>query len=95
VEHEDAVFVGQGSKSANPFKKPDVDALRCEPDVDGVYREGGWREAAKLLYRDHVIDAGLDPKELRGRDLICVCKPTDPCHADVLLELANGDEDDS
>ena len=26
---------------------------------------------------------------LRGHDLACWCKPTDPCHADVLLEIAN------
>lgn len=27
--------------------------------------------------------------ELRGRDLACWCPPGSPCHADVLLELAN------
>lgn len=32
-----------------------------------------------------------DPTELRGKNLACWCKPGDPCHADVLLELANGD----
>ena len=84
-----AVFVGQGSKWANPFKKPDVDSLRGEPDVEDTYQRGGWREAAKLLYREHIRDAGLDPRELRGKNLICTCKLTDPCHADVLLELAN------
>jgi len=26
---------------------------------------------------------------LRGKDLLCWCKPGTPCHADVLLELAN------
>lgn len=26
---------------------------------------------------------------LRGRDLACWCKPGEPCHADVLLEIAN------
>lgn len=31
-----------------------------------------------------------DPKELRGKNLACWCKPGEPCHADVLLELANG-----
>ena len=86
-----AVYVGQGSRWANPFKKPDVDALRGEPDVDGAYRLGGWREAAKLLYVDHLREAGLDFRELRGMDLICTCKPTEPCHADVLLELASLD----
>lgn len=27
--------------------------------------------------------------ELRGKDLACWCKPGAPCHADVLLEIAN------
>ena len=27
--------------------------------------------------------------ELRGHDLACWCKPGDPCHADVLLRIAN------
>lgn len=31
----------------------------------------------------------LDLSELRGRNLACWCKLGDPCHADVLLELAN------
>lgn len=26
---------------------------------------------------------------LRGKNLACWCKPGDPCHADVLLEIAN------
>ena len=31
--------------------------------------------------------------ELRGKNLACWCKPGDPCHADVLLELANADDE--
>lgn len=30
--------------------------------------------------------------ELRGRDLACWCPLDQPCHADVLLELANNDD---
>jgi hypothetical protein len=85
----DAVFVGPGTKWANPFKKPDVEALRSEPDVEAAYRRGGWRAAASLLYFEHLRDEGLDPSELRGKDLICTCKLTEACHADVLIELAN------
>ncbi|MGE2733815.1 DUF4326 domain-containing protein [Mycolicibacterium vaccae] len=32
--------------------------------------------------------------ELAGRDLACWCPLDDPCHADVLLDLANGPRDD-
>jgi hypothetical protein len=87
------VFVGPGTKWANPFKKPDVDALRSEPDIESAYQRGGWRAAAGLLYREHIKDEGLDLSELRGKDLVCTCKLGDPCHADVLLELANASDD--
>jgi hypothetical protein len=33
--------------------------------------------------------------ELRGCNLACWCKPSDPCHADVLLELANKETADA
>jgi hypothetical protein len=32
---------------------------------------------------------GEDLSELRGKNLACFCKIGEPCHADVLLELAN------
>ena len=38
--------------------------------------------------RKDVIIAALP--RLRGKHLACWCKPGEPCHADVLLELANG-----
>jgi hypothetical protein len=28
-------------------------------------------------------------RELRGKDLACWCRASDPCHADVLLRVAN------
>lgn len=33
-----------------------------------------------------------DPRELRGMDLACWCKLDQPCHADVLIALANAPE---
>jgi hypothetical protein len=32
-------------------------------------------------------------RELAGKDLACWCPLDQPCHADVLLEIANGDPD--
>jgi Domain of unknown function (DUF4326) len=44
-------------------------------------------------YRLHLAKhPELDPRELVGRDLACWCPPGLPCHADVLLELANQSE---
>lgn len=31
----------------------------------------------------------LAPQELKGKDLACWCEPGQPCHADILLKLAN------
>jgi hypothetical protein len=48
------------------------------------------------LYRNDIDLAGrsritteLIRAELAGRDLACWCPPAQPCHADVLLQLAN------
>ena len=35
--------------------------------------------------------ATSDLQSLRGKGLTCWCPPNPPCHADILLELANGD----
>lgn len=86
-----AIYVGPGSKWNNPFRKQDVvSLLSSQPDIAAAYQRGGWKAAAVLLYRDYIREEGLDPTELRGKDLICTCRVSDVCHADVLLELANG-----
>jgi len=45
---------------------------------------------AAILFEKYVVPK-LDLSELRGKNLACWCKPGEPCHADVLLELANKD----
>jgi hypothetical protein len=43
------------------------------------------------LFRDYIKwSRGVDPAWLAGKDLACWCPLDKPCHADVLLELANG-----
>jgi hypothetical protein len=54
----------------------------------------GRREAVRR-YRDDLlagrlrIGVGDVKSELRGRDLACYCPLDEPCHADVLIEVAN------
>jgi len=73
----DAIYVGRPSKWGNPFKIG-IDGTRAE--VIAKYRS---RVLNILMFTDsHFLD------DLRGKDLVCWCKPQ-PCHADVLLELAN------
>lgn len=46
-------------------------------------------------FRDDLLAGRLDVtvddvrRELRGHDLACYCPLDEPCHADVLLEVAN------
>lgn len=46
---------------------------------------------AVAWFETHVAPA-LDVADLRGKDLACWCPLDQPCHADVLLELANQPE---
>jgi hypothetical protein len=86
----DAVDVGPGTKWANPIKRQDVETLlSSEPDIASACKIGGWKAGAVLLYRDHLLEERLDPTELQGKNLVCTCKLSDSCHADVLIELAN------
>ena len=56
------------------------DAVDCYAEMMAI--EGGQGE------RSYELRKRLP--ELRGRNLACWCSPGSPCHADVLLELANG-----
>lgn len=59
------------------------------PFIIGVH---GTREEVIEMYEQWLFFNPLltnSLHELRGRDLVCWCKPA-PCHGDVLLRLANG-----
>ncbi len=70
---------------------------------DLVLPGGVTAEMAVALYRDDLVRAvrDRDPSfpydggivemlgQLRGKDLACYCDLDAPCHADVLLDLAN------
>ena len=55
------------------------------------------REAVTFYRRDLIggsLPFTIDDvrRELKGRDLVCWCKPGAPCHGDVLLAIANGED---
>lgn len=54
--------------------------------VDLYRRFKAWKYNIRV---DGALDRDLDLRDLRGRDLACWCPLSAPCHADVLLELAN------
>lgn len=60
-----------------------VDARRLAVDLYRRSLEATFLEVDGPLNRDHYL------ADLRGKNLACWCPPDQPCHADVLLELAN------
>lgn len=76
---ENTVYVGRGSKWGNPFVVGEHGT--AEECVKKFAMYIGW----------HNSRLGFDLKELRGKNLACWCKEGDPCHADVLLEIANAE----
>ncbi len=75
-----AVYVGRPTKWGNPFRLGTHCGDRC-------------RQQAVSDFRSRIISNSGDAEsvrlELRGKDLACWCPIGRPCHADVLLELAN------
>lgn len=90
-----AVIVTRPGKYGNPFR---ADQMGSKSAVLYFARLLTWREdfirelwtdfdVGELLRVRNRILADID--ELRGKDLVCWCAPGEPCHADILLELAN------
>lgn len=94
---ENTVKVDRTTKWGNPYRIGEKVDLR-------VVRKWGWNfkqpdvvcaDRAEAVNRFMWV-IGLDgagiycvQKELRGKNLACWCPLDQPCHADVLLEIAN------
>ncbi|MGW5387152.1 DUF4326 domain-containing protein [Nocardia sp. NPDC003963] len=101
---EGAVYVGRPSKWGNPFRPVQrPSGLWIPTDDNDVTYEGPFHSYAAALgacvrlFVEVEVDLGLladraDVTELRGKDLCCWCPLDSPCHADVLLAIANGKE---
>lgn len=92
---ENAVSVTRPGQWGNPFK---VGNLITRPALDP--RPGFELRLIRMqpsdaveVFREYAEERmGEEPDwltPLRGKDLACFCSPDAPCHADVLLELAN------
>jgi hypothetical protein len=73
----DAISVTRQHKWGNPFKVGEHGITDADNAVR-LYRQ--WLPGTDL-YREVL--------ELAGHDLMCFCPLDQPCHADVLLDLAN------
>lgn len=93
---EGSVVVSRPSKWGNPYRVHD----KCSPaQAVSQYRDLIHRIASSDTECWH--SDGLSPwdrhivrhiqESLRGHGLACWCPLDQPCHADVLLEIANGE----
>lgn len=95
---ENTVYVGRPTKWGNPFHVVDVldaycgDKQEAAADCVRSYRHALLTDDKAYIELRSAVDAA---RELRGKNLACWCPLVDkdgnpvPCHADVLLELAN------
>jgi hypothetical protein len=82
---ENTVYVGRPTKWGNPWTVEDT--YSPENCVDN-YRL--WvAHGLPITYEKHRQLLFCDMVELRGKNLACWCRLDQPCHADVLLEVAN------
>jgi Domain of unknown function (DUF4326) len=70
------VYVGRPTPFGNPYS------------VRGWGRQGAFT-AYRLLMVAPQADIALIRRELKGKNLCCWCPLDQPCHADILLEIAN------
>jgi len=103
---EGAVVVARPSKWGNPFRIVPDGSLAGEllykvvPPEECRFARFFGGELTLHDAREQAVDCFLEFLEvqaqaeiradLAGRDLACWCPLDQPCHADVLLELANG-----
>lgn len=98
-----AVYVGRPSRWGNPYQVKRQGAFWVVQSSfrDHILGAHGSQYAANRqaveVYElqtgpmgSYELDLAEVQRELGGRDLVCWCVPTYPCHADHLLRLANG-----
>lgn len=93
---EGAIYVGRPTRWGSPFYVPGKDAGRQDGTVFDIRVGVSVRTRSDSVdaYRRELENWNLDSlarwlAPLRGHDLACWCPLDQPCHGDVLLELAN------
>jgi len=80
---KNTIYVGRPSKWGNPFKMFSwIDSFQIKTAKDLVEAYGLYVVSRGMPEYD------LAKKELKGKNLACWCPLDQPCHADILLEVA-------
>ena len=82
------VFVGRPSKYGNPFRVADYSNKNRLPKES--IQQFACDDFVSLLDQGELPYTRDDIRlDLAGKNLSCFCKEGTPCHADVLLKIAN------
>lgn len=95
-----AVIVARPSPYGNPWRMQDIDTFNNPQPTSKAERDQRRRAWAVRQYARELRERGGTGEyewvtieqireRLRGKDLACWCPLDQPCHADVLLEVAN------
>lgn len=79
------IFGGAGQEAVRAYREWIISGIEGRPAATGHFA-GGIDAAAGYPRRAAVVDK---LSTLKGKDLACWCPLDQPCHADVLLEIAN------
>jgi hypothetical protein len=86
------VKVDRTTKWGNPYKEgitPGNYASWFRADLTKEMKSPSGPTEPEHPFSVHLWNIGQNINQLRGKNLACWCRPEAPCHADVLLELAN------
>lgn len=89
---ENTVYVGRGSRWGNPHRVGDIIHDRIEEHRTWEKRAITATNANAMFAEDMRPRHAEIRAHLVGKNLACWCALDQPCHADVLLEIANADQ---
>ena len=77
------VYVGRPTKYGNLYRVDDPDIVTTEKAVKCFEVWIKYLIESRKGYLEQI------KKDLKGKNLSCWCKIGEPCHADILLKIAN------
>jgi hypothetical protein len=86
------VYVGRPTKWGNPYRVGDG---LCKTAIDVVWFFESWLiDGTNYTSEQTAPEIAEIRRELAGKNLACFCALDEPCHADVLLRIANETAED-
>mgnify|MGYP001584844921 CR=1 FL=1 len=91
---ENTIYVGRPSKWGNPFlvgvaHLDDKNKWIPRSKIEAYLCFKEWFNRLWINRMNNLMESKYPIKELKYKNLCCWCRLNQPCHADVLLEIAN------